>query len=379
MESAMFEQIKTMLGTFLDVPAVHDLLDLMPIHHTWGYEWQEVNFDQPVILWGLVAVLPLMIFAWRKRQPALGHSRLPRRAFSMRGVFTIILMLFSSVTEGASTALLIVALALPQMMQVLPGDVVMVRDIHFAIDQSNGNMSEYIGTTAHQQDDSKNSQPPPGTCGEEKNWGYRKIDNSAYAACKIAQAFPDDRKSLATFDGHTQCCQPAVNSDWRFFNQRIRYVNQQLGDNTTNFEDENGVFNVMLGFIEQKSTSNSRVLVILTDGDGTLTDESIQRYVQRIKADKVTLICTGPGQDTTATDPPTDAIVKLCNQAGMIVDTSKEEGIQKIIEKIKSLPPSEVKLKSKSQPRPVHEAFLLAAALAWLLSRLAKWLLGRIR
>ena len=375
-----FEHLLNTLRTFFDVPAVHDLLDLMPIRHTWGYEWQEVNFDQPEILWGLVAVLPLIIFTWRKRQPALGHSRLPRRRFSIRGIFTFVILAFTTFSVGVATSALIIARAHPQMMQVLPGDVVMVRDIHFALDKSNGNVSEFIGSTQHQQDDSKNSQPPPGSCGDESNWGFRKIDNEVYAACKIAQAFPDDRKSLATFDGGTQCCAPAVNSDWRFFNQRIRYVNQQLGDNQTNFEDENGVFNVMLDFINQKSTSNTRVLIVETDGDGTLTDESIQRYVQRIKAMKVTLICAGPGQDTIATDPPTDAVVKLCHQAnGMIVDTSKEEGIQKIIDTIKSLPPSEVKLKSRTQPRPVHEAFLLLSAVAWAFAALGWALLGRIR
>ena len=102
-------------------------------------------------------------------------------------------------------------------------------------------MSEPIGSSASHGSDDSARQPPPGTCGTQANWGFRKIDSAAYAACKIAEAFPNDRKALATFDGNTQCCSPGLNADGRFFNQRVRFVNQQLGDNSTNFEDKNGV------------------------------------------------------------------------------------------------------------------------------------------
>ena len=57
----------------------------------------------------------------------------------------------------------------------------------------------------------------------------------------------------------------------------------------------------------------------------------------------------------------------------MIVDISRPQGLQTIITKIRSLQPSEVKLPSRDNLRPVHEGFLLLALLAWIL---AAFLLG---
>jgi len=365
---------------WFDVPAVHDFLSILPTVHHWRFDWPDIVFDEPWILWGLVAVPMIMGLYWIKRQPALGHSRLPTRKFSLRGAVTVALLSTMVLSVGAGTAFLVGARAHPEKVELQPGDVILVRDLHFAIDRSNGNMTEFIGSAAHQSDDTKIIQPPPGTCGTQENWGYRKLDAAAYAACKVAEAFPNDRKSLATFDGNTQCCSPGLNADPRFFNQRVRFVNQQLGDNNTNFEDKNGVFSVMLDFIKQKSQSSARVLLVFTDGDGTMTDETIAKWIQRIKEEHVTLICGGPGKDTTATDPDTDAIVKLCNGAGgMIVDISTPQGIQSVIDKIRTLTPSEVKLPSRDNLRPVQEAFLFLAAMAWAMAGLSWAALGRIR
>ncbi|MDR3612661.1 MAG: VWA domain-containing protein [Candidatus Obscuribacterales bacterium] len=365
---------------FFHVPAVQDLIDLIPVHRQNGWEVPDLTFEQPAFLWWLVIVIPLMILVWRKRQPSVGHSRLPSGAISMTGFRTLVLLTFTTLSVGVAVSALIAARAHPQKLEVMAGDIAMVRDLQFAIDKSNGNTSEYIGSLAHQQDDKAIPEPPRGECGEQENWGPRKIDNEVFAVCKIAQAFPHDRKSLATFDGATQCCSPALNNDWRFFSQQIRHVNQQLGDNNTNFEDDTGVFQVMLDFISRKSTAASRVLLVATDGDGTLTQESVDKYAARIRRMNVTLICTGPGADTVATDPPSDALVKLCKSAGgIIVDTSTAVGIEQIIAKIRSLPPSEVKLESKATPRPVHEAFLLLAAIAWFLAGFGYASLGRIR
>jgi hypothetical protein len=365
---------------FLNVPAVQDLIDLMPVHHQSGWELPELTFEQPTVLWWLVIVIPVMVLVWRKRQPSVGHSRLPLGRTSMTGLRTLLLLSLTTLSVGVAVSALIVARAHPQKLEVLAGDIAMVRDLMFAIDKSNGNTSEYIGSLAHQQDDKAIPVPPRGECGEQQNWGLRKIDNEVFAACKVAQAFPHDRKSLATFAGATECCSPSINNDWRFFSAQIRHVNRQLGDNNTNYEDGSGVFQVMLDFIARKSKAASRVLLVFTDGDGTLTEGSVDKYAARIRAMNVTLICGGPGADTVATDPESDALVKLCKSAGgMIVDTSTPAGIEQIIAKINALPPSEVKLESKATPRPVHAAFLLIAAIAWTLAGFGYAWLGRIR
>jgi hypothetical protein len=95
---------------------------------------------------------------------------------------------------------------------------------------------------------------------------------------------------------------------------------------------------------------------------------------------RVTLICAGPGPDTVATDPDSDAIVKLCKQSGgIIVNVATPEGIQQAIDKIKALPPTEVKLPSIDNLKPIHNAFLFLAALAWGLTALMWAALGRVR
>jgi hypothetical protein len=343
-------------------------------------QYPDVTFAEPWILWGLCAVPVVAALYWVKRQPAVGHTRLPKRGRSFRGALTFALMATMTLSLGVGTAALIAARAHPQKIEITPGDIAMVRDLHFAIDVSNGNMSEQITSAAHTTADGSQPEPPKGGCGVQADWGPRKIDNAVYAACKIAEAFPTDRKSLATFDSVTQCCAPGLNRDSRFFDQRIRYVNKRFGDNQTNYEDKNGVFQIMLDYMVAKSTSTSRVLILITDGDGTLTDESIDRYVRRIRAMHVQLICAGPGPDTVATDPDTDAIVKLCKQSGgIIVNTSAQDGIQKAIDKIKTLPPTEVKMPSIDNLKPIHTAFLFLAAIAWGVTVLSWAALGRVR
>jgi len=283
-------------------------------------------------------------------------------------------------STGAGVSSLIVARAHPDHLEAKPDAMEMSTDIDIAIEKTSGNMTEYIGNAAHEQNDAKYGHPPDGDCGQAAQWGTRKLDLSAWAACKIAAAFPKYRKSLATFDGATQCCSPAANSDARFFDQRIRLVSQQLGDTSTNYDSKDGVFNVMLNFIEAKNKSENRVLFIFTDGDGTLTDEMVAKYARRIKDDKVVLICGGPGSDTVATDPDSDSLVKLCKQAGgTIINLTQEVELQKAIDIVSALPPSEVLIESKAEPRPIQGPFILVGVVFLALAAVGWAALGRLR
>lgn len=378
--SQSLNQMLSAVRDFFDVPAVHDFMSILPTVRDGSIHWPDVIFAEPWILWGLCAVPVVAALYWVKRQPAVGHTRLPKSRLGFRGALTVTLMTTMALSLTVGTAALIAARAHPQKIEITPGDIAMVRDIHVAIDNSDGNMSEQITSAAHLTKDGSQPEPPKVGCGQQEDWGPRKIDAAVYSACKITEAFPTDRKSLATFDGATQCCAPGLNRDPRYFNQRLRYVNKRFGDNQTNYEDRNGVFQIMLDYMTEKSTSASRVLLLITDGDGTLTDESIAKYVRRIRSMHVTLICAGPGPDTVATDPDSDAIVKLCKQSGgIIVNVATPEGIQQAIDKIKALPPTEVKLPSIDNLKPIHNAFLFLAALAWGLTALMWAALGRVR
>lgn len=364
-----------------NLPVVRELVSLLPVHRLWGWDFPPLTFAQPLILSGIALVPLLLWLVYRQRQPALVHSRLPVRQRSFaKNALVIVFMLLALILDGVGVSSLVASLAKPTHLEAKPDALEQSVDLHFGIDKSSGNMSEFIGNARHEQDDSKFGKPPATECGEPAQWGHRKIDLSAYAACKIAEAFPKYRKTLATFDGGTQCCSPGANSDKRFFDQRIRLVNQQLGDNNTNYESETGIFSVLLSFIEQKSKSDNRVLFIFTDGDGTLTDESVNKWSARIKDDKVVLYCGGPGADTVATDPETDAIVKLCHQAGgKIVNLSVPDDIQKMIDEIRLLPPSQLLIEAKAEPRPIPGPFILIGLVCIGLARLAWALLGRLR
>jgi len=364
-----------------NLPVITELRSLLPVHHQWGWEFKPLTFEQPFALCAIVAVPLLLWFLYRQTQPTLVHSRLPvrRRSFLSNGVTAVILGLTLLFT-GVGVSSLIVARAHPDHLEAKPDALEMSVDMDFAIDKSSGNMSEFIGNAAHEQNDAKYGHPPDGDCGEAAQWGNRKIDLSAWAACKIAAAFPKYRKSLATFDGATQCCSPAANSDQRFFDQRIRLVNQQLGDNGTNYETNTGVFNVMLNFIDAKNKSESRVLFLFTDGDGTLTDEMVAQYARKIKGKKVVLICGGPGSDTVATDPETDALVKLCKQAGgTIINLTQVDELQKAIDIVNALPPSEVMIEAKAEPRPIQGPFILVGIVPLSLAAVGWAALGRLR
>ncbi len=373
--------ISETVRSLVDLPVISELRSLLPVHHQWGWEFQPVTFEQPLILWTLVGVPILLWLIAGQRQPALVHSRLPlRRRSLLSNLTTVSIVAVTLLLTGLGTSSLIASLAHPDHLEAKPDALEMSVDLDFAIDKSSGNMSEFIGNASHEQNDAKFGHPPDGDCGQASQWGQRKIDLSAWAACKIAAAFPKYRKSLATFDGATQCCSPAANSDQRFFDQRIRLVNQQLGDSSTNYDTKDGVFNVMLNFIQAKNKSENRVLFIFTDGDGTMTDEMIAKYARGIKDSKVVLICGGPGADTVATDPDTDAIVKLCKQAGgKIINLTQADQLQQAIDIVKALPPSQVMIEAKAEPRPIQGPFIFVGVICLMLSAVGWAALGRLR
>jgi hypothetical protein len=343
-----------MLTNLLHAPAVSDMSLVLPWH------WSDLRFERKLLLWGILAAPVIAVLCWKKNQPAVSHTRLPRTRASVRGLLTILMLIGACGLTGVGVASLVTAVARPDKIEIQNGGTVMVRDLHFAFDISQGNMNEDIGSEAHSNPDDYSANPDRGNCGTQADWGTRKIDASAYAACKIAQAFPNDRKSMSTFSGSTQCCAPALTTSQQFFDQRLRYINQQFGDSDTNYEDDQGVFHVMLDFIKERGKSRTQVLIVFTDGDGTMTDEHIQKFVNELKERHTFLICAGPGQDTVATDPDSDALVKLCNQAGgVIANVAYDYGIQQVIDAIRALPPSEIKLDSKEVFRPVHEGFIL--------------------
>lgn len=365
--------LQTALG-FFDVPAVHDMQALLPSN------WTQLHFEQPWFLWGLIAVPFIAVLFWKKRQPAVTHTRLPRARTSLRGVLTIAGLVTMCILVAASTGSWITALAHPDIIEIQPGGTVMARDISFAIDISQGNMDEDIGSELHTNPDQYIASPDRGDCKTQADWGTRKIDAAAYAACRIGAAFPNDRKALATFSGSTQCCTPALTTSQEFFDQRLRYVNRQFGDSDTNFEDDQGVFHTLLDFMKLRGKSKTQVLIIITDGDGTLTDEHIQMYANYIKDHNIFLVCGGPGDDTVATDPDSDALVKVCDQAGALrVNVATEDGIQQVIDAIRKLPPTSIKLDSKEIYRPVHEGFILFGFITWALAAGLFAALGRIR
>jgi len=365
----------------VNLPVITELRSLLPVHHQWGWQWQPITFEEPLALW-VIALVPLLLWLlYRQRQPALVHSRLPvrRRSLASNATTAAILGLTLLLT-GAGVISLIVARANPNHLQEKPDSLELSVDLTFAIDKSIGNMSEHIGSSEHEQNDANFGHPPDNDCGQASQWGARKIDVSVWAACKIASAFPKYRKSLGTFDGKTQCCSPAAISDARFFDQRIRLVNQQLGDNGTDYDSKDGVFNVMSNFIETRSKSENRVLFVFTDGDGTMTDEMVAKYARRIKDDKLVLVCGGPGSDTVATDPATDALVKLCNEAGgKIIDLTQASDLQQAIDIVSALPPSEVIIPGKAEPRPIQGPFILIGLVCLVLARVGWAFLGRLR
>jgi hypothetical protein len=373
--------INDTVRSLVDLPVISELRSLLPIHHQWGWEFQPVTFEQPLVLWVIAGVPLLLWLIAMQRQPALVHSRLPlRRRSLLSNVTTMTILALTLLSTAVGSSALIASLAHPNHLEAKPDALEMSVDLDFAIDKSNGNMSEFIANVDHEQNDANFGHPPDNDCGKSEQWGHRKIDLSAYAACKIAAAFPKYRKSLATFDGGTQCCSPAANSDSRFFDQRIRLVNQQLGDNGTNYDTKDGVFNVMLNFIQAKNKSENRVLFVFTDGDGTLTDEMIAKYARGIRDRKVVLICGGPGADTVATDPETDAIVKLCKRAGgTIVNLSVPDEVQKAINIVAALPPSQVVIEAKAEPRPIQGPFIFVGVVCLMLSALGWAALGRLR
>ncbi len=295
-------------------------------------------------------------------------------------------------TFAGFLACLIVAAAQPKKWDTAPGASITARDIFFGIDITT-NVKEATSTASItiSEDNKAIAQGvhPEHGCGTIEQWGLRKLDAQAYTACKIAEALPGDRIAIATFDGSTYCCTPEYTHDHKFVFRQLQLVNQHIGDSNTNFDgggnasiQEPGFFQKALDYIEKNSKSATKVLILWTDGDGTIQEDRLQEFAKRMEKMGIITIFLGAGPDTVAYDPESDTLVKLGRDPrvnALITDPVIPENLQKVIDLIKSHAPSEIKLDDRKVERPIHEPFILLALILFVCFRLCSARMARIR
>jgi hypothetical protein len=397
----LYEVLVRLHDVYLSLPAVRDLIDMMPTLYLWGIRFPQLHFDYPWIAsFGLVAA-PILVLLFNRRQASLGHSRLPqlKRKRLAALVPTLRLVFLGTVFVGLSTAIAVPNKVEPSSQSTAKTvDVLIYIDISTnvvepipAYEPSYNGYGSYPGGSgdAPYTVTKKALNPPEGTCGAITDWGERKLDDSAWAACKIVEGLPVDRITVGWFDGGAHCCTPPLVLDHKFVDRTIRGINQQVGDGNSNFDgpypvgaEGPGMFQTALDYLAQDGTSDSKVLVVITDGDGTIAPNRYQDFATRLQEMHVHLFMLGPGGDTVADDPDTIDIVKFTRDPkvnGVIIDCSSPDQVQQVIDQIKAIPPSTVKLDSKTEERPVFDAFLLVALIGCVGFGITSAVLGRIR
>ena len=325
-------------------------------------------------------VAPVLVFLWHRRQPTLGHSSLRlHRNINERSILRVLPPLFFILAATSSAA----ALAWPHADQKLPARTINARYVLFAVDISQ-NMNETYADTetfggyGNYGSSGSGSGLTGGTapaqgCGTISDWGTRKLDVMAHAVCVVSDGLAGNRFAVVTFDGAAYVDLPFV-SDEQIVERKARDLNQYLGDSNSNFDgpyaasqEGPGVFQVALDLINKASLSKTRVVVMITDGDGSIDSGRRAQLTAYAKQLDVHLYLLGVGFDSAADDPPSnDVNAMTLALGGPVMDAAKSGDLSKLIAEIKQLPASPIPLDEKTTQHDIYQEFLLAAVLLWL-------------
>jgi hypothetical protein len=280
-------------------------------------------------------------------------------------------------------------LAYPVARRPVPGAAAEVIDVVFAVDIST-NMREIIATGF---DMSKEGLNPLDGSGTIQEWGGHKLDCAAFACYKIAEAIPFARFSIFKFDGTVYGPTPPLSKDHKFIFRAVRTLNKHYGDSSTDFDgpdpgrqEGEGILTSVLKFFQDQpdrtqfqARSKTKVVVFLTDGDGSIGSDRMGYFTAMFKKENIHVFMLGPGTDTVAYDPATDDIVQFSNGVGApIIDCARPEQLATVIDAIKQLPTSEVQLAQVNTESPIFQDFLLVSLVGWCVFCVASAIMGRI-
>lgn len=287
-------------------------------------------FEQPLWLM-LILLLPIPWLILRGKG-YVGHSAPWIGGKSALGKY---IHLAPAVMTSVALALLFVALARPQHPYNLPEETIRARDIVVAVDKS-GSMGEtfagevpkpVVGTT--ELDKALPPLPKMPTLGVDDTYSSyygsrddgqprrdRRIDAAQAATLNFVRdryvIDSGDRVGVMVFDTRPYWAWP-MSRDLRLIYRNLQIIATNPGGGT-NFGLVNpGPIDAAVAQFEELGQSNTRVLIMVTDGEDDLDNAARSRLLGQLKDNNIRLYVIGVGPRLAYSDVP---IIRLAEDAG---------------------------------------------------------------
>lgn len=229
----------------------------------------------------LSLILLLVPFFWlaAKRRHALGHSQVGiHMRIASRSFFRQVISLLFALFWVAACA----ALARPVLPQVAQRQTIETRDIVIQTDIS-GSMNEPV------ERNFSLSAPPHGN---------RQIPTRIAAARDAVADFvrerTGDRIALLLFNDESFYCWP-LSRDLEVVERRVRQIDRYVTGGT-NFDSPNGAIQGAIDHIREMSDAQTRVLILVTDGEAFLDRRRSDELVRQILELNIRVYVLGVGQ-----------------------------------------------------------------------------------
>lgn len=335
----------------------------------------QLKFNQPIL--GLLTgglLLPILLL-WKPRALVVFKHPNLRQLTSMRarnwwraGAFVMLLSAWLSAAF---------ALARPVLPYDVSREVLSTVDFWIVTDIS-GSMSEPIAEGSSATFDVRKLCPEFWQPQDEndKQSAAQKISKSA-AACAAMRYFishrkvSGDRLALCSFDDAVECSWP-LTQDLLLISDSAT-IALQSGGGTDIFGPSGAVQGAIDGF-KTLPSSQSKVIVIITDGIDTASEDRVNALAAQLKAREISFYVIGMGEDWTKgsdTCKPgqgNDLEKLVCQVNGQIIRVGDAVSLADGLEKISQIHPSKVSVERLTKQREMQRYFLVASLLMTILS-----------
>ena len=337
-----------------------------------------MNFAHPWWLLTLLLLpLPLLLFRNRGHVGFSDNRLLPKQRLSR------IITLLPRILTSATLALLMVALARPQVAGPPNTRTIIGRDIMIAVDISFSMSAEFQGELKDKPNIPGLDLPPTiDTRGKPKDstWRPKLEDDGKVKRCDAAQhavlhfianrwqANAGDRVGLMLFDERPRYGWPLTH-DLRQIYRKGQFLQHGLGGGTNFGENPPGPIDLAEEHFNDLGQSQTRVLIMVTDGEDELSSWAMNRLAEIIRKNNIRLYVVGVGETLAKNDV---SIIRLANQiGGKVFRVESSQAMVDCFAEIDRLERSPITTALEETRSEIFFYFAGAAAIALMVSLLA--------
>lgn len=310
--------------------------------------------NEPYYLLLMFLLIP-MLWLGNTRRKSVGHSQVSIHA-RISGVsffrqFTIVMLVLS-------WSAICLALARPLLPQSEERQSIQTRDIVVQVDIS-GSMRETIGS-------SRNGINPAPASGESETGNEpTRIDAAQNAVRSFVLQREGDRVALLLFSDETFYAWP-LSRDLSVVLSRAGSLDRYVMGGT-NFDGSNGALQGAIDHFREMSQAQTRVLVLVTDGEASLQQARVAELKRQIQELGIRVYVLGVGPGWVENSRLTQGMLQLVEEVGgTVIIVSNEAELREGFANINDLERSSVEVELSTTYRELYPMLTALAALSLL-------------